>query len=151
MKQHLIVMLALLLAVFVSGCTQKENAPQGTPVSPSSPPQAAQTQPAAPEQPKSAGNSVDMTASGFSPGTLTISAGEAVTFVNRDSKAHWPASAVHPAHAAYPEPGGCIGSRFDACRGLAQDETFQFTFTHKGSWKYHDHLNPGVTGTIVVS
>ncbi len=79
-----------------------------------------------------------------------IEAGEAVTWVNKDSAAHWPASAVHPSHNEYPEPGGCIGSAFDACKGLAQGEAWTFTFTQKGTWKYHDHLNAGLRGTVVV-
>ena len=75
-------------------------------------------------------------------------------FVNKDTAQHWPASAVHPTHVVYPESGGCIGSKFDACKGLAEGETFEFVFSEKGSWKYHDHLNccsdPAFFGTIVV-
>src|SRR3972149_5818942 len=67
---------------------------------------------------------VEITATGFIPSSLTIKAGETVTFVNKDTKAHWPASAMHPTHLLYPESGGCIGSKFDACRGLNQDENF---------------------------
>lgn len=95
-------------------------------------------------------NTVEITSSGFSPATLTVNQGDTVVFITKDSEAHWPASAVHPTHNAYPESGGCIGSKFDACRGLAQGESFSFTFNEKGSWKYHDHLNLGNTGTIVV-
>jgi plastocyanin len=93
---------------------------------------------------------VEITASGFSPSMVAISAGDTVAFVNRDSAAHWPASDPHPIHTGYPEPGGCIGSKFDACTGLAQGESFTFTFTHKGSWGYHDHLNPTLRGTVIV-
>ncbi|MBI2128879.1 cupredoxin domain-containing protein [Candidatus Woesearchaeota archaeon] len=102
------------------------------------------------QQTSAAMNVVEITSSGFSPKTLAISAGETVVFTNKDGSAHWPASAVHPTHSVYPESGGCIGSKFDACRSLAQDESFSFTFNSKGSWKYHDHLNPAFTGTIIV-
>jgi plastocyanin len=95
-------------------------------------------------------NTVEITSSGFNPSSLTVNTGDTVTFINRDTKSHWPASAVHPTHKGYPETGGCIGSKFDACMGLAQGETFSFTFSQKGTWKYHDHLNPAFTGTIVV-
>mgnify|MGYP001584862973 FL=1 len=95
-------------------------------------------------------NTIKITSSGFEPKTLTVKAGTTVTFVNEDSNQHWPASAVHPTHAAYPESGGCIGSKFDACKVLAQGESFSFTFNEKGSWNYHDHLRPSNTGKIVV-
>ena len=95
-------------------------------------------------------NVVEITPSGFSPATLAVKAGETVTFVNMDDQPHWPASAVHPAHGEYPEGGGCIGSRFDACGPLGKGERFSFTFTHRGEWEYHDHLNSGMKGRIIV-
>lgn len=95
---------------------------------------------------------VEITAAGYSPNPLTIKQGEAVTWVNKDAEAHWPASAQHPTHAVYPETGGCIGSKFDACKRLAQGDSWSFTFNEKGEWNYHDHLNPGPPfyGKIVV-
>ncbi len=84
---------------------------------------------------------VELTASGFSPNPITIKAGDTITFMNKDSAAHWIASGQHPTHALYPEPGGCIGSKFDACKALAQGESFTFTFNQKGEWPYHDHTN----------
>ncbi len=93
---------------------------------------------------------VGITSSGFNPSSLTIKAGDTVVFQNNDSQLHWPASAVHPTHAAYPETGGCLGSKFDACTGLAQSETFSFTFNQKGTWNYHDHLNPSLQGIVTV-
>jgi len=123
----------------LSGCAQP--APQA----PNASPQQGLTSP-----PPAGTHTVEVTSAGFSPSSLTINAGETVVFVNRDSSPHWPASDVHPTHQAYPEPGGCIGSKFDACRPLAQGESFSFTFNQRGSWRYHDHLNPSSTGTIVV-
>ena len=94
---------------------------------------------------------VEITSTGFSPLTAKVKVGEKVAFVNKDSsRTHWPASAVHPTHAVYPESGGCIGSKFDACEGLAFNAEWTFTFNEKGSWNYHDHLNPSLTGTVVV-
>lgn len=99
---------------------------------------------------------VDMTDVGFSPEKVTIKAGDAVKFVNRNTVKRWPASDVHPTHVAY--PGSNIakcksapqGSIFDACDGLDEGEMFQFTFNEKGTWQYHDHLDPGDKGTIIV-
>ena len=98
----------------------------------------------------SSDNTIRITSSGFEPKTLTVKAGTTVTFVNEDTNQHWPASAMHPTHNVYPESGGCIGSKFDACKGLAQGESFSFTFNEKGSWGYHDHLQTSITGKIVV-
>ena len=97
--------------------------------------------------------SIEITSSGFSPDTLTINSGDNVIWTNKDtySSSHWPASANHPTHSVYPEEGGCIGSNFDACNGLNYGENYSFTFNEKGTWKYHDHLNPSETGTITVN
>ncbi len=92
------------------------------------------------------GTVIEITSAGFSPQNVTISAGDKVGFVNRDSAPHWPASAPHPAHTDYPG--------FDALKGLAQNEVFTFTFNQAGEWKYHDHLNcctnPAFFGTVIV-
>lgn len=96
------------------------------------------------------GNIVEITSEGFNPRTLTIRSGETVTWVNKESLSSWPASAIHPSHNVYPESGGCIGSKFDSCRGLKQGESYSFTFNQKGTWKYHDHLSSGDIGTIIV-
>lgn len=95
-------------------------------------------------------HTIEITSSGFNPSSIRINTGDEVTFVNKDKEEHWPASAVHPTHLAYPEAGGCIGSKFDSCEGLSEGESLSFTFNHKGDWKYHDHLNPKFRGSIKV-
>ncbi len=153
---HAILVFALLVvaAVAISGCSQYGGDQAASP-SDSAQPSAPPAPPALPEQPAAdGGNTVEITAAGFNPNTFTVQAGEAVVFVNKDATEHWPASAAHPTHVVYPEPGGCIGSKFDACKSLATGEPFMFVFNQKGSWKYHDHLNccsdPAFFGTIVV-
>lgn len=93
---------------------------------------------------------IKITDEGFFPRELTIKEGDAVIWINGGSRPHWPASGMHPTHAFYPEKGGCIGSMFDACRGLETDEKFEFKFNQVGAWKYHDHLNAGLGGAIIV-
>ena len=93
---------------------------------------------------------VEMSSAGFSPSSLTINAGDIVVFVAVDGSNRWPASAFHPTHTVYPESGGCIGSAFDACQGIANGDSYPFVFNEVGSWGYHDHLSPGKTGTITV-
>lgn len=103
-----------------------------------------------------AANVVEITSNGFNPKVLSVKVGDAVTFVNKDSAEHWPASAMHPTHTVYPgsdiKKCGTVEDRmiFDACKGLKQGERYSFTFNEKGSWKYHDHLVAGLTGTINV-
>ncbi len=157
MKKSVIAFILFIIAasVLISGCAQygSNKEAQQVPVA-AEPPAALPPPPPPSEGQVASANTIEITASGFSPGPLTIKVGETVTFTNKDAVQHWPASAAHPTHVVYPEPGGCIGSKFDACKGLAEGESFEFAFNEKGSWKYHDHLNccsdPAFFGTIVV-
>lgn len=88
---------------------------------------------------------------GFEPQRLTIQTGTTVIFRNIGLQAHWPASNFHPTHTLYPEPGGCLGSLLDACRGLAPGESFSFVFSIPGQWPLHDHLFPGLTMIVEVA
>jgi|GEM_PF-2555718 len=106
------------------------------------------------ELPKEA--TIEITSSGFSPGSVRIAKGGTVTWINRGAAASWPASAVHPTHTVYPGSGieKCgtaeAASIFDACTGLAEGESYSFTFGPAGTWRYHDHNNPGRTGSVEV-
>lgn len=86
----------------------------------------------------------------YRPKMLVVHKGETVTWTNKGTRGNWPASDNHPTHGKYPAPGGCIGSKFDACKGLAPGESFTFQFDRTGVWNYHDHLAPGLVGTIDV-
>jgi plastocyanin len=98
----------------------------------------------------STGTMVTYTGSGFSPATVTIPQGGTVIFKNAASVGVWVASDPHPFHSGYPTTGGCIGSTFDSCKSIAPGDSFKFTFTFIGSWGYHNHMNPGQRGTVVV-
>lgn len=93
---------------------------------------------------------------GYSPQSITVKSGSSVTFTNEGSRQNWPASDIHPTHTLYPGSSiqKCETSErttiFDACRGLSNGEKWPFTFTHKGAWRYHNHLAPNHTGTIIV-
>jgi len=106
------------------------------------------TTPSAPPAAKTV--TVEMSSSGFSPSSVEINKGDTVVFLNKGTTDQWPASASHPTHTVYPESGGCVGSKFDACGRISPGASFTFTFNQAGSWGYHDHLNPGLRGTIVV-
>ena len=85
---------------------------------------------------------VTYTANGFSPASITIKAGDTVIFKNNSAADFWPASGPHPTHTNYPE--------FDAKKAISAGSSYSFTFTKVGSWKYHNHLSPSLTGTITV-
>lgn len=100
---------------------------------------------------------VEIKSEGFLPSELKIKSGDKVTWVNKDIKDSWPASAVHPTHEKYPGSSiskcGTIEETkiFDSCKGIKPGESWSFTFTEKGEWGYHDHLNfPGNYGKIIV-
>ena len=87
------------------------------------------------------GNLITYTDSGFSPAQVSVKVGDMVTFKN-DSKANIQVnSAPHPAHTQFPELN--IGS-------IATGESKTVTFTTAGTKKYHNHLNPSQSGSIVV-
>lgn len=93
---------------------------------------------------------INITNGGFEPSKIEVEKGMIVRWYNKSSGESWPASGFHPTHAQYPEKGGCIGSKFDACHGVKPNEAYEFIFNVSGTWGYHDHLNPGKQGVIVV-
>lgn len=95
-------------------------------------------------------NIITYTDVGYSPNILNIKSGTTVIFKNNSSKAMWTASGVHPTHRLYPTTGGCIGSTFDACKGIQPGDSWSFTFDIPGTWKYHNHVNPSDTGSVIV-
>lgn len=120
------------------------------PVSVESDSSTATPQPSVGKTPAARENAVIYTDSGYSPAVLKVKKGDTVTFKNQSSQSMWTASDVHPTHRAYPTTGGCIGSTFDSCKGVQSGNSWSFKFDIAGTWKYHNHLSPGDTGTIVV-
>ena len=167
---YLLKILPVILVVFVSGCAAQVNETTTQPqeqeaTQPTQPIEKTPTQPTegtlqgevtSPQEeissipPLPAVHTIEITSAGFTPSTLTIKSGDIVKFINKDVALHWPASDIHPTHGIYPEKGGCISSKFDACKGLKQGESYEFTFLHGGKWCFHDHLNPGLTGCVDV-
>ncbi|MBI5400852.1 MAG: hypothetical protein HZB12_01930 [Candidatus Yonathbacteria bacterium] len=91
----------------------------------------------------SRGWKVMYTPQGFSPKTITIKRGDMVVFENKTGKSASIASNEHPTHLLYPE--------FDQYKTDQRGKTeFSFTFEKVGTWKYHDHLNANVGGTVIV-
>jgi len=123
-----------------------------------------------PQPPISGKNVIEITNTGFVPNTITIKAGEVVTFVSKATAPVWPAGDPHPTHDVYPSdvynlPGdqaksfgskSCVeygirkGDVFDPCKLLLPEQTFSFRFDEKGAWGFHNHVRPEHTGTIIV-
>ncbi len=80
---------------------------------------------------------------GFAPATTTVKVGSIVAFTNETASSMWVASDVHPTHSLLPG--------FDALKSIGKGETYEYTFTKVGTWKYHNHMNPTDTGIVVVS
>ena len=87
-------------------------------------------------------HTIVLTDSGFDPSKISIKDGDTVVFSTDRSVWFWPASDLHPVHSVYPE--------LDSLRPLDPEETWSFTFTKKGVWDIHDHMNSFFKGTIIV-
>lgn len=87
-------------------------------------------------------NAVNIESSGFLPKDITIRTGESVTWVNIDTVNHQVKSAVHPAHLLYPP--------LNTVDLLKTGEKKSLAFPQAGTYKYHDHLNPTLTGSVTV-
>ena len=94
--------------------------------------------------------------SGYSPSTLSIKSGDTVEFKNQSASSMWTASAMHPVHTVY---GGtslqthcpdAANVSFDECASAQPDQSWSFTFNKKGTWGYHNHVNPSHFGKIIV-
>ncbi len=99
---------------------------------------------------------VAYTEGGFSPASVTVRQGETVTWVNQSSRDMWVASAMHPSHAVYSGTSlsqhcpDTENTAFDQCTAGTSGSSYSFTFDNAGTWKYHDHVNAGNFGTIIV-
>ena len=160
----------LAVALIAAGCTTQQGAnqapvtpplqteQQAQPESQTQPPTPAPAQTQPPQQEKSPAvvKKVYISVLGFEPSIVVIKTGDTVVWINNDTEQHWPASASHPTHTVYPSSGiqkcGTAEqeSIFDACKGFAFGEQWNFTFNEKGTWSYHDHLKSVSRGRVVV-
>lgn len=96
---------------------------------------------------------INYSASGFSPATVTIAKGGTVTFTDTDGSPMWIGSDEHPTHTEYDgttRQAHCAAGAtpsFDECK---TGTSYSFTFTKVGSFDYHNHVNASKGGTVVV-
>lgn len=79
---------------------------------------------------------------GFQPAKLTVPVGTMVEFINQSDKQMWVASNVHPSHEILPT--------FDQFKGIENGKSYMYVFDKKGTWGYHDHINPEKEGVVMV-
>ncbi len=161
MKKRTYIAIAIVALVVIAGIVFFVSSNLGAPSSqaPQTPSQSSDMQtgvPPAAQNPSAvppATNSqyiVTYTNSGFSPNTLAVPRGGTVMFKNSASDGVRVSSNPHPIHNGYPTTGGCVSSTFDSCAIIPPGGSWSFTFGIRGSWGYHNHLNPSEGGTIVV-
>jgi plastocyanin len=86
---------------------------------------------------------VTITSSGFNPATLSVKPNTQVTWSNQDTSLH------EVAADPYPKNDSIAG--FVSTDVLQIGDTYSFSFTHSGTYHYHDQLNPyKLLGTVVV-
>lgn len=85
---------------------------------------------------------VSMTPGAFEPPAVNVFRNTNVCFKNKDKKARWPASNIHPTHAIFPE--------FDPGAPVPSGKTWCFIFKRTGIWRFHDHLFPELNGVVNV-
>ena len=78
---------------------------------------------------------VKITATGFSPATVTLAAGNAVKWTNRDTKNHQVVA-----------NNGAFASAI-----IAPGHSYTKIFNTAGTYRYHDGLHPSLTGKVVVT
>jgi plastocyanin len=83
------------------------------------------------------GNAVAIKNFAFAPASLSVTAGTTVTWTNQDSDAHTVTSAG---------TGGPLGSK-----ALNTGDTFRFTFTKAGTYRYLCTIHPFMTATVTVT
>lgn len=94
------------------------------------------------KQTNTAGVVIEFKDGRYNPSKITIKQNQTVTFMNHGQDAIWPASNIHPTHGIYPQ--------FDPKKPIKVGDSWPFTFTKVGIWKFHDHLEPTITGEITV-
>ena len=78
----------------------------------------------------------------FDPPVITVKSGTTVTWTNEDASVHQVASDPHPTHTDLP---GLVSDPF------SQGQTYSFTFTTVGTFGYHCHIHPSMTGKVIVT
>lgn len=88
-----------------------------------------------PDSPGNKQNRIEIKDFAFNPQTITIKAGEKVTWINRDDEPHTVVS---------------VEKQFKKSTALDTDQEFTITASAPGTYTYFCSVHPKMTGTIVV-
>jgi len=128
MKKIIVPLVALAGVLVLGGCSLYG----GSQTSSSAMPAASSTPTQSTDQTNKTSVAIDIQNFAFSPASLTISKGTAVTWTNNDSATHQIKSAT-----------------FNSGQ-LSKGQTFSFTFNDTGTFDYSCAIHPSMTGKIIV-
>lgn len=147
MSRNAVVAIVVVLLLIVGGWLLLRPQQPASTTQPQATPDPALTESAAPATATSEAsvtqgeNKVTITDTGFSLREITIKAGDTVLWVNEGTAGHTVNSAVHPTHQVYPPLN---------LNTIKPGEKKSLIFPDAGTYKYHDHLNPSLTGSVTV-
>ncbi|MEI9914277.1 MAG: cupredoxin domain-containing protein [Candidatus Saccharibacteria bacterium] len=85
---------------------------------------------------------VSVTSTGFYPASIEVVRGQAVVWVNNDSKPHQIASDPYPSDNTL--------ASLNSENSLLANDAYTYIFDKAGVYTYHDNLNPKLEGSVVV-
>jgi plastocyanin len=140
MKKAVIVVVAILVIAGGALALTKKSDDKSTTTQPSSSQQSNSTANDSTSD-QAAAATITYSDNGFSPSTVTVKSGDTILIKNTSSNPLQFDSDPHPAHTDDPELN--VGEIAPGSSGTVKVMTV-------GTHGYHDHLNPGQTGTIIV-
>lgn len=84
---------------------------------------------------------VTITPEGFLPATLIVNKNTTVVFTNNDDKPRQLQANPHPTGDSLPNFKSEV---------LGNNQTYSYTFKQSGIFRFHDHLDPTINGSIEV-
>ncbi len=136
------IVVAVLVVIGVVWFVARGQGSKPSPVQSASP--ASSVSPAGSASPQvngAAAVTIAYSSSGFSPADTTVKSGDAVTFVNNASTEVQVDSNPHPIHTDDTDLN--VGA-------IAPGQSKTVTLTKKGSFGFHNHLNPSDKGNITI-
>ena len=136
------IILVLLLAGAAYALTRKSDTTDtSTQSTTTNTTQTTTTQPTTSDQNVATAATITYDGNGFSPNKVTVKEGDKVTIKNTSSTVVEFDSDPHPVHTDNTELN--VGS-------ISPGKSMTFMVDKSGTWGYHNHLDSGQTGTIVV-
>lgn len=146
MSRNAVIIVGVILLVLAGGWFILNAQKSATPTpSPQVPATATPTEPsptsATEEGQVKQENLVKISSAGFDAKNITIKVEESVSWTNADSADHTVNSAPHPLHTDYPPLNLGV---------IKPGESKSLSFPKAGTYRYHDHLNPSLFGSVTV-